>query len=100
MAEIPETAITWVHDTGEIHIDTRSAKVINKLRKIGIEPVDDDTARGGYVSFRTDETAVRIVLMAPREPKHISEEERGVMRERMRALNTRTSSQNQPKEAP
>ena len=38
MAEIPETAITWTHDDGKIHIDTRSAKVVNKLLRMGIEP--------------------------------------------------------------
>ena len=100
MAEIPETAITWTHDDGKIHIDTRSAKVVNKLLRMGIEPEYNEMPGGGYASFRTDESAVRIVLMAPREPKHLSEEEREVMRERMRAINTRSSSQNQPKEAP
>jgi hypothetical protein len=99
MAEIPETAITWVHDTGEIHIDTRSAKVANKLRRLGVEPVTNDMPVGGYASFRTDESKVRIVLMAPREPQDLSEEEREVMRERMRAINTRSSPQIQPKEA-
>lgn len=100
MAEIPETAITWVHDTGEIHIDTRSAKVANKLRRLGVEPVTNDMPVGGYASFRTDESKVRIVLMAPREPKDLSEEEREAMRERMRALGAASRSQIQPKETP
>lgn len=100
MAEIPETAITWTHDDGQICIDTRSAKVANRLRRLGVEPTANDMPVGGYASFRTDESKVRIVLMAPREPQTLTEAEREVMRERMRVLNARTSSQNQPKEAP
>jgi len=100
MAEIPETAITWTHDDGQIHIDTRSAKVANKLRRLGVEPVTNDMPVGGYASFRTDETKVRIVLMAPREPQDLSEEERAVVRKRMRALGAVSRLRNQPKEAP
>ncbi len=97
MAEIPETAITWTHDDGQICIDTRSARVVNKLRRIGIEPEYNDMPGGGYASFRTDESKLRIVLMAPREPKDLSEEERQVMRERMMVVNAASRSQNQPK---
>lgn len=100
MAEIPETAITWTHDDGQIHIDTRSAKVANRLRRLGVEPITNDMPVGGYASFRTDETKVRIVLMAPRPSQDLSEEERQVRRERMMVVNAASRSQNPPKEAP
>ena len=66
MAEIPETAISWEHDTGTIHIDTRSKAVTNRLIKLGFKP--ENPTSDDYMSFRTHESELRITLSRKREP--------------------------------
>ena len=58
--EIVETGITWEHDTGNIVISTRSQKIANRLKSLGLAP--DYNESDDYLTFRSSEADLRITI--------------------------------------
>ena len=99
MSEIIETGITWDHDYGTVVVSTRSQAVANRLRALSFEP--DDPKSKDYLTFRADESDLKVRFARSRPSTDAQKEARKVSFAKLQEdLRVRKASVNSDQKGP